>query len=236
MIFMGDTHGLKPIFELVDKNKIQDSNIIHVGDLGLGFQEITRDVNNLLVLDEMLIETNNKLYVIRGNHDNPMFWGIPAGLNLPKLFNVILVKDHILQEIEGKRIYFAGGAISIDRSIRKIDSPPTWWKNEEYMTPTTSIPKNIDIVVSHNAPDFAKPIGCNAPIVNDWSKIEKDQGNNLKVELILERSLITNLYHDIAVHSNPKYWFYGHFHGSFKTMYGSTEFIGLNINELKEIN
>lgn len=236
MIFMGDTHGLGSIFTLFDKNKIEGNNIIHVGDLGLGFQEITRDVKNLLVLDEMLLQTNNKLYVIRGNHDNPMFWGIPAGLNLPKFHNVILVPDHTAIEIENKKVYFAGGAISIDRSIRKTDNPPTWWNNEEYMIATKNIPKNIDIVVTHNAPDFAKPIGCNVSIVNGWAKIEKDQGNDLKAELIRERELISNLYLDIAQHSDPKYWFYGHFHGSFKTSYGLTEFIGLNINELKEIN
>lgn len=73
MIFIGDTHGIRPVFEVIDKNKIENSNLIHVGDFGLGFEEITKDVNNLKILDEMLIETNNYLYVIRGNHDNPIF-------------------------------------------------------------------------------------------------------------------------------------------------------------------
>lgn len=235
---MGDTHGLKPVFLLIENNKIENNNIIHVGDLGLGFEKIVYDVKNLLLLDEMLIETNNKLYVIRGNHDNPMFWGIPAGLNLPEFHNLVLVPDHTVLEIEGKKIYFAGGAISIDRSVRKTDKPSTWWKSEEYV-PNLSIDitiyQDIDIVVTHSAPDFVKPITSNVHIVNQWHNVENLHGKNLKLELSVERALIANLYSTIVRYSTPKLWFYGHFHKSYKTEYSNTEFIGLNINQLKEI-
>ena len=35
MILLGDTHSLKPVFEIIEKNNIKNSNIIHVGDFGL---------------------------------------------------------------------------------------------------------------------------------------------------------------------------------------------------------
>ena len=38
MIFLGDTHKIKPIFEIIDMYDIQNENIIHVGDIGIGFQ------------------------------------------------------------------------------------------------------------------------------------------------------------------------------------------------------
>ena len=94
MIFVGDTHGIRPIFNIIEYNSIRGSNLIHVGDFGLGFQDIIRDVKNLLTLDEMLLETNNILYVIRGNHDCPIFWDKSKGLNLPKFKNLRLIEDY----------------------------------------------------------------------------------------------------------------------------------------------
>lgn len=239
MIFIGDTHGIRPVFEVIDKNKIENSNLIHVGDFGLGFEEITKDVNNLKILDEMLIETNNYLYVIRGNHDNPIFWDKSKGLNLPKFHNLRLVDDYTAIPIEGKLILFVGGAISIDRTFRVDDRPyPSWWKDEEFKLNKDSrfTPNNIDIVVTHTAPHFCMPISDDVPIVNNYHAIEKQHGNDLKSDLKIERHNLTQLYETIIKWSKPKLWFYGHFHTSYDREIDGIRFIGLSINELKEIN
>ena len=111
MYFIGDTHGMRPVFSIVDRFKIEKSNLIHVGDFGLGFVSIMQDVKNLEVIDEMLIDTQNKLFVVRGNHDNPIFWDKSKGLNLPKLHNIHLVDDYSVLDIENKKILCVGGGI-----------------------------------------------------------------------------------------------------------------------------
>lgn len=243
MYFIGDTHGVRPIFTIIDKHKLENANLIHVGDLGLGFQEITRDVKNLLTLDEMLLESNNTLYAIRGNHDNPIFWNRRRGLVLPKLHNVHLIDDYQVRIIESKIILFAGGAISIDRSIRKDEKPPTWWEDEVFTYERDKVIKafheygKIDIVVTHSAPGFAYPQNDYVPIVDHYCAIEKAHGEDLRGEIRHERELLSDMYKEIvSLGTAPSHWFYGHFHGSKKTKVANTEFKLLNVNELYELN
>jgi predicted phosphodiesterase len=244
MYFIGDTHGVRPVFVIIDKHNLQGQNLIHVGDFGLGFQEISRDLHDLSVLDEALLETDNKLFVVRGNHDNPIFWKKSAGLNLPKYHNIKLVDDYTVLKIEGKNILCVGGGISIDRQLRKDDSPyPTWWADEEFVYNNTEIARvekfysKIDIVVTHSAPGFCHPTSDDVPIVNEWARIEQHHGRNLKTELKIERTNITSL-HDRLVDSGlkPEKWIYGHFHSTKKQVIAGTEFKLLNINELYEVN
>lgn len=245
MYFIGDTHGIRPVFELIDKHGIRDSNLIHVGDFGLGFQEITRDVKNLLLLDEALIDTNNHLYVIRGNHDNPIFWEKVTGLYLPKFHNLHLMDDFDMLTIEGKNVLFAGGAISIDRIPRKIDNPPTWWNGEFFLYQkkllTEQLKKfgnKVDIVVTHTAPNFCHPTNDNVEIVNYYHSLEAEHGNDLKDELKEERADMTEFYDDLTIHHGcrPTHWFYGHFHASKRKVVDGTAFKLLSINEVYEVN
>lgn len=244
MYFIGDTHGLKPVFTIIDKHKFNDEKLIHVGDFGLGFNEIGYDIKNLLLTDEMLLDTNNHLYVIRGNHDNPIFWNKRYGLNLPKLHNLHLLDDFTVKTIEGKNILFAGGAISIDRRPRMEDYPnPTWWVDEEFKYQRLKLDeavtkfKNIDIVVTHTAPDFCHPTDSNVEIVNHYHSIESLHGRNLKGELQKERMEVTEMYNDLTLHYKkiPSHWFYGHFHSTKKKVHNGTTFKLLNINEVYEI-
>jgi hypothetical protein len=245
MYFLGDTHGIRPVFNIIDRNKITDSHIIHVGDFGLGFVPLTSDIKNLEATDEMLIDTQNHLYVIRGNHDNPVFWDKSKGLNLPKFHNLHLIDDYEVFEVEGKKILGVGGGISVDRMIRKDDKPPTWWKDEVFTYDPLKINRiansvdRIDIVVTHSAPTMTYPRGVDAPIVNDWHEVELCHGGNLKGELIKEREDIQTLMNSITAAYSPTHWIYGHFHAS------RTEKINingkritmklLNINELYEL-
>ena len=229
MYFIGDTHGIRPVFSIIDRKQITNSHLIHVGDFGLGFVTIASDIKNLEATDEMLMETNNHLYVIRGNHDNPIFWDKSKGLNLPKLHNLHLIDDYTVFEVEGKKILGVGGGISIDRQVRKDDKPyPSWWKDEVFVYDPLKINRivnnvdRIDIVVTHSAPTIAYPRGVDAPIVNDWHGIEAQFGNNLKGELIKEREEIDKLLNSISSAYSPTHWFYGHFHAS------KTEKININ--------
>lgn len=244
MIFIGDTHGLRPIFEIIAKNQYEGQNLIHIGDFGLGFNEITQDVRNLLVLDEALIDSNNHLYVIRGNHDNPIFWDKSKGLNLPKLHNLHLVDDYSVIKIENYNILFVGGAISIDRTLRRDEKPyPSWWRDEEFnlrVSKIEEIGKNtpsIDIIVTHTAPHFVHPTSDNVSIVNGWHDIEVYHGMDLKGDLKKERLKLSEMYNQLKItHGHiPKYWFYGHFHSSRQQIIHGTQFKLLNVNETYEM-
>lgn len=244
MYFIGDTHGIPPIFKIVDKHKLTNQNLIHVGDLGLGFQEITRDLKNLSILDQMLDETGNTLYVIRGNHDNPIFWDKKNGIFMPKYHNIHLVEDFEIKKIENKNILFAGGAISIDRSVRATEVPyPSWWKNEIYvpnyakLTQLLNYYANVDMVVTHSAPDFVFPNKFN-DLVDTWAEIDNKHypTKDLKAELTMERQEISGLYKFLKHRNfNISHWFYGHFHQSKQQTHDQTKFICLNINELYNI-
>lgn len=244
MIFIGDTHGLRPIFSIIDRHNLTSQNLIHVGDLGLGFVSIQQDIKNLDVLDEMLIETNNHLYAIRGNHDNPIFWDKSKGLNLPKYHNIHLVEDFEVIKIENKHVLFAGGAISIDRRPRMSDLPwPTWWKDEVFKYDEEKMEQNIygkdiDIVVTHSAPDFCFPQGSNNYLVNEYAIVEYQHGIKLHDELAEERGEITRMYSDLkhGFGKKPKYWFYGHFHNTKSEDINGTIFKLLNINEIYDVS
>ena len=96
---------------------------------------------------------------------------------------------------------------------------------------------NIDIVVTHTAPNFCYPINDNVSIVNGYHEMEKLYGKDLKQELRIERAEVTALYDALVdqFKHTPKYWFYGHFHSSKVTFNRNIEFILLDINEIKEI-
>jgi len=242
MYFIGDTHGMRPVFSIVDRFKIEKSNLIHVGDFGLGFVSIMQDVKNLEVIDEMLIDTQNKLFVVRGNHDNPIFWDKSKGLNLPKLHNIHLVDDYSVLDIENKKILCVGGGISIDRQIRKDDRPyPSWWKDEEFQwhpgkfNRVVNNHNTMDIIVTHSAPSACYPRGVDAPIVNDWHNVELEHGNNLKGELQMERKKIDMLKDAVLKAYKPTNWFYGHFHTSKTEIIDLVKFQALKINEICEI-
>lgn len=243
MYFIGDTHGIRPIFAIVDKHKLENSNLIHVGDLGLGFQDITRDIKNLETLDEMLQETNNHLYAIRGNHDNPIFWDKSKGLRLPKFHNLHLQDDYTAQIIESKTILFVGGAISIDRSIRRDEHPPTWWEDEVFKFDRAKTIKlfqqygRFDIIVTHSAPSFAYPQNDYVDIVNHYCDIERVHGQDLRRELRLERGDISEFYEELkSLGVKPTHWLYGHFHSTKNQKIEGIQFKLLNVNELYEIN
>lgn len=242
MYFIGDTHGMRPVFSIVDRLKITNSNLIHVGDFGLGFVSIMQDVKNLEVVDEMLMDTQNKLYVVRGNHDNPIFWDKSKGLNLPKLHNIHLVDDYSVLYIENKKILCVGGGISIDRQLRKDDRPyPSWWQDEEFQwhpgkfNRVVNNHSTMDIIVTHSAPSACYPRGVDAPIVNDWHNVELEHGNKLKGELQMERKKIDMLKDAVLKAYKPTNWFYGHFHTSKTEIIDSVKFQALNINEICEI-
>jgi len=238
MILLGDIHGrLSIIINFVQKNDIDNENIIQVGDFGLGFDSYLTDIENLDKLNNILSKKNNKLYALKGNHDNPEFWN---GHLDNKWSNIKLVKDYSILEIEGYNILFVGGAISIDRKSRlkemqmyasKGIKTDLYWFDEEFILNTDILSnlENIDIVITHTSPDFCFPINKFgfSPIVEEYSLND----DNLKNDLLNERMLVTKMFNILSEKNNISMWFYGHFHNSLYQNINECGFKLLGIDE-----
>lgn len=238
MIFIGDTHGdnFEKISGFMRHNDIQNEIFIHVGDFGMGFRALIKDINELKHLNENLRTHNCKLYTIRGNHDNPDFWIKDMIPELKELSNIYFVPDFTVLNLEGSNILFVGGAISIDRKYRKARNMG-YWENEGFpvldfdKSSLVSDMKNIDMVVTHTSPSFTAPTTL-SDIVHHYAAND----HRLYIDLIAERQQVDYLYDLITEKNDIKVWCYGHFHFSNNEIIDGIKFKLLNIDEFYQIN
>lgn len=230
MRFIGDIHGdFNRLISKLKTRRIRNENLIQVGDFGMGFRSVKDDMLFMNKLNDSLAENGNRLFVIRGNHDDPKFFDGSIDMS-----NLQLLPDYSVLSLEGKTLFLAGGAISVDRGIRKLDL--NYWKDEVFvfdgkkLNSILSSNDKIDIVVTHTAPSFAFPKTID-PIVISYAK--NDQ--MLIHELTQERNLLNNLYAAIADVTKPSYWYYGHFHTSKREMIDGTLFCLLDADEIKSL-
>jgi predicted phosphodiesterase len=232
MIFIGDIHGrYNTLLKKFQTSEIKNEIFIQVGDLGVGFYTIESEFDNLNSINSWLKENNNFLYAIRGNHDNPDYF-----VNSPFEFSHIkFLKDFEIIQIENQNVFFVGGAISIDRLLRKegVD----YWKDEELPLIIPDIKQifdgtSIDIVCTHNCPSFVWPIDI-SPIVKEFAKND----NTLLSDLMKERKRLDLLYQKVQNFNGyaPKHWVYGHMHKTIHTDYNGTKFQCCGINDFYEI-
>lgn len=232
MIFIGDIHGnFKKLFSLINNSEVQNDTFIQVGDFGIGFRPFEDEYLLLSFINEMLIEGNNDMYVIRGNHDNPSYF-LEDKFNFS---NIKFLPDFHILEINGKTILTVGGALSIDRVQRK--EGVNYWKDEEFPIIIPDIKefytdKPIDIVCTHSCPSFTWPFTL-AQIVKDFIEIDPQ----LEQELISERKRLDLLYEKVEEYNGfaPKHWIYGHMHKTISTEYKETKFQCCGIDYMHEL-
>jgi hypothetical protein len=143
---------------------------------------------------------------IRGNHDNPQVCN-----SMPNCLGDF-------GYIEKLDLFYVAGAYSIDRHIR-IEGVD-WWKEEELDYATFQ--KVVDlyeqvkpsIVISHDCPMDVIPYMSGKPIRNSTS---------------------SNLNYLFYKHQ-PKKWYFGHHHLSKDLLIEKTNFICLDIFEIKKIS
>ena len=218
MFILGDIHGYSlggfDHLKFLIKTRISDSNIIQVGDFGMS-NNIVLMTNTLIELNRLLGESGNKLYVIRGNHDNPAFWN---GTHIYE--HLELVPDYETRVIEDKTVLFVGGAISIDRVDRiKVGHP--YWVDEVFVLDEDKLKgvKGVDIVVTHSSPRFAFPQTIGG-VVNNY--IAGDP--TLIQELGVERFDHTVMYDILKENNDITDWYYGHFHTNKLTLHEGVRF------------
>lgn len=203
MIILGDLHGDWHLRYTMGKEGIRNANIIQVGDMGLGFYDLKSDMINMFKLNDLMMERNTHMYIIRGNHDNPKFWNEELLNDLP---NIHLIKDNTLLEMEDKKILFIGGGVSIDRKARTVGV--NYWKDEGVDIDYNFIKsiESVDYVVTHIAPSFVFPKKYNE-LVYSWLSAD----NELDMDLKYERGLMDTV-HGMLKDKGLKSWFYGHYH------------------------
>lgn len=167
-------------------------NIFILGDVGLGFKYCEEDLNYAF---QELSNDGYKIYLVRGNHDDPSFWEKDTHAS------AIMLKDNTVINVNGKRVFIAGGGTSVDR-IRRSEGE-SYWKNEALFVPN-HIPREVgDIycVLSHTGP--VPPVLHNKAFISYW--LANDHA--LDADLELERIQVARLQT-----LRPKYWVHGHYH------------------------
>jgi len=238
--FLGDIHEE---FEILKQEiisfDIRDCYIIQVGDFGIGFKDLENNKQILGHLNKFLRIRNIDMFAIRGNHDDPKFFNGDYYLS-----NLKLLKDYTQLNINDINFLFIGGAISIDRMKRikrneinkSLDNPNRcYWKDEVFNFDEDKLNsiEGVDVLVCHNAPDFAVPNNNFGfpDIVREFA--EKD--SNLIKELLDERKIITKAFDILSEKNNIKHYIYGHFHRSYNMKIVDTNFRVLNCHELWEL-
>lgn len=219
--YIGDLHGnFDHVKWWLKQGHHKNITLIQVGDFGVGFNQSSED-KVLQRLNKELGERESILLVIRGNHDNPSYFDGNHDYEFIKF-----LPDYTTMEIDGLNHLFIGGALSIDRKVRTegVD----YWKNEGFIKNLNAVSelKNIDVVVTHSAPNFTEPFGFDG-IVTYYA----DNDATLLDELTKERSDITEVFETLQKNNKIRYHFYGHFHYNTKNLVNNCNHIMLNISE-----
>ena len=240
ILLLGDIHGnFNYLMKHIEKTKIDNCIIIQVGDFGIGFTNEDNDTRFLLGFNDFLSKKNITLYAIRGNHDNPDFF---KGQH--KYSNLQLLPDYTVLNLENKNFLFVGGAVSIDRKPRILENMKyarygsrrrTYWYDEKVTYDENLIKefRDIDILVTHTAPDFCLP--TNKLGFGNLVETFCADDENLKEELIEERTVMTKMWNILNENNKIQKHFYGHFHRSNIEQIVDCEHRLLNINELYEL-
>lgn len=152
------------------------------------------------------------IYFIDGNHDNHLILKHNSD-DIQKVHdNVFYIPRGF---ISGKTM-FIGGGDSIDKSMRTPGDD--WFPEEsfswEQQNRILSNVSDIEVILSHDCP---------------YSYIKQMQNNIFKSNSQLFLDAVFD-------HFKPKMWIFGHYHRSYDIVLNDCRFIGLNIDEYKEIN
>lgn len=226
LVLLGDIHGDWQVIEDFCKN-YSDFCILQVGDFGIGFKHKLKEQHKLEKLSQVLTDSNNELYVIRGNHDDPRYFTGVKDRERPK---VILLQDYSTLRFQNTVIQTIGGAISIDRSTREIDR--SYWLDEEVRFYPDRVQK-VDVLVTHSAPGvFPLTKGDANPAVKHFISLEARQGGSLDQDIKQEQKIIQEL-SDL---SQCRVHYFGHFHKALTHFEAGRKYVCLDINEFKELS
>lgn len=222
----GDTHSTSIAYDTILHKIAENSDYVHLGDVGLGFGSSAYAVHNTLShldrINKLCIKKNINAYFIRGNHDATYdeIWD-------SEWSNVFLIKDFAYGIFpNNKKVLFVGGGISVDRCTRcpNID----YWVDEATLTFKGQIEK-CDIMFSHDCPEYFNHKTDSLWMRFQWA-IDKDpllvedcNSQRINIGHIVKDSQITQL-------------FYGHYHNSTVEEFNGIYAKCVNISQLFEFD
>ena len=202
-------------------------NFVQLGDFGLGFEKPKKDHDRLTTINHFLKEKDSHLWVIRGNHDNPGFWQWGCGYQFS---NIHFVPDDSIVKLDDKLCYFAGGAVSVDRS-RRTQGIDYWAGEICNESNLLGFKERIDILFTHDVYHPVSPFGTTSDTLKYWC--ERDE--NLMGDILNSQNSMMSLYH-VVYDINPNFsWYHGHYHESHVTNNNGQVVHSLGILEFKEV-
>jgi predicted phosphodiesterase len=220
IVLLGDTHDSYTTKEILQLRVSDGSDVVHLGDVGLGFGLMSYSVQNakswVQILNKACVELDINLYLTRGNHDAPWVW------DFDNQSNVFFLKDGDVGVFpNGKRALLVGGGISVDRCNRKHNYD--YWIDE----PTNVIDnvEKCDIVFSHDCPE---EFNHSTNTLDGRFKWAIDKDPSLIEDCMKQRSYMS----DIVRRSEANTIFYGHFHNNIKQTIDGVFGQCVDINEL----
>jgi hypothetical protein len=137
------------------------------------------------------------------------------------LSNIKFVPDYTVIREGGQNILCIGGAISIDRIVRKAGRD--YFPNEvvAYKPSMLKNLRDVNVVATHIMPHFIPPFNQDSELIRNYATHDK----NLVAELVEERQIMTKIYKDITVNNDITLWAYGHMHSWNNTFYEKTKFV-----------
>jgi predicted phosphodiesterase len=229
IVAIGDTHGkITSMSEKIQSlNLEKGTQFVHVGDFGLGFDSPIKEYKKLRDLNFVLSMNDQRLWVIRGNHDNPVYW---EERNSFELSNIKFVPDNTFMELDGRMCFFAGGALSIDRTSRQKGA--TYWPGETYeWKEPKDVPGRVDHIFTHDVYHQCSPFNIDSPSTEKWFPLDP----NLRGDMIESQMHMKSLYDFFTSINDDFSWYHGHYHESHFTSIGKQKTYGLSIMEFKEV-
>jgi len=230
-IYGGDIHGefRTFIFEL-NRFQITDALVIVLGDIGMGFHKENYYIQEFNRMQKKLEVMNNTVVFLRGNHDDPKYFD---SNKLGKDYkNIILANDYDIIVQNGVKSLLVGGAISIDRTLRKQDE--TYWANEyihfnDEDWDSIKDEKDISILLTHAAPigvwPFEKP-GLEHYIDDDLD-LDEDEDES--------REILHKIYTDLVKNGcKITNWYHGHYHENHNDNIDGVDYRCVAMNKLYE--
>ena len=144
---VGDMHG---DFSEIDRfcrdaqTRRRGALLILAGDIGMGFSRPIADGFAVGKLEILLEKSDSVLVAIRGNHDDPGRFG---GWITDRIH---FAADYTVLETPGASIQLVGGAISVDRILRRLNYD--YWANEAVVF-DPALCRKVDVLVTHAHPE-----------------------------------------------------------------------------------